>query len=238
MTAVRHRGPALPYQLLAGVEPCRDGWLVASGKLQGITVSAQEPEVVRTFIEVLDTKPAYSVIALHAPIGLTPGPVRGGRTCDRDARKLLGFPRSSAIITPPGRSQLKNLDTLDDGIGTMSPQRLRRIAEIDAEMQPYWQRTVFETNPELAFFTLNDDRPLHYAKRTHHGQAERRALLAPKLPGIQQVLDAHIRGIARWQLLDAAADLMTCRRIMSRAVARLPENPEWDDEGLRMELIR
>lgn len=237
MTAVRHRGPQLPYQLLAGVEPCRDGWLVVSGRLQGITLMPQEPEVVPSFVEVLDTKPAYSVIAIHAPIGLNEISIKGGRKCDREARRLLGFPRSSAIISPPSRPQL-NGSGVRTGIGTMSEQRLRRIAEVDQEMQPYWQRTVFEANPELAFFTLNEDRPLHYAKRTHRGQAERKALLEPKLQGLDRVFDARIRGVSRWQLIDGAAVLMTCRRIVSRAVARLPEDPEWDEQGLRMELIR
>jgi predicted RNase H-like nuclease len=240
LTAVRHRGPQLPYQLLAGVEPCRDGWLVVSGKLQGITVSAQEPEVVATFVDVLDTKPAFAVIALHAPIGLLPEYGEHGRACDRAARRLLGFPRASAIVSPPGRKELAELLASDQrhGIGTQSTARLLHVAEIDDEIQPYWQRTVFEVNPELAFFTLNNERPLRYAKRTHRGQQERRALLEPKIPGIGRVLDARIRGISRSQLLDGAADLMTCRRIMSRAVARVPEDPEWDDQGLRMELIR
>lgn len=240
MTAVRHRGPELPYRLLAGVEPCRDGWLVVSGRLQGITVTAQEPEVLQDFVDVLDTKPAYSVIALHAPIGLLPEYGEKGRACDRAARRLLGFPRAAAVVSPPGRKELAELLASDEGhgIGCRSTARLLHVAEVDDEMQPYWQRTVFETNPELAFFTLNDDRPLHYGKRTHRGQAERRELLGSKIAGIERVLDARLRGISRWQLLDGAADLMTGRRIVSRAVGRLPEDPVWDDEGLRMELIR
>ena len=240
MTAVRHRGPALPYQLLAGVEPCRDGWLVVAGRLQGITVSPMPAEVVKTFVEVLDTKPAYSVIALHAPVGLLEGKTPGGRACDRAARRELGFPRSTAVVSPPTRRELAELTApgAPPGIGTRSKERLRRIAEIDGEIQPYWQRTVFEVNPELSFFTLNEDRPVRYGKRTEVGQRERRALLERKLPGIERVLDAHIPGVSRWQLLDAAADLFACRRIISRGVTRFPSDPEWDANGLRMELIR
>lgn len=32
--------------------------------------------------------------------------------------------------------------------------------------------------------------------------------------------------------------LWTARRIAARAVSRLPENPEWNEDGLRMELVR
>jgi predicted RNase H-like nuclease len=39
-------------------------------------------------------------------------------------------------------------------------------------------------------------------------------------------------------VLDACVDLWTARRIAARAVSRLPEVPEWNDDGLRMELVR
>jgi predicted RNase H-like nuclease len=39
-------------------------------------------------------------------------------------------------------------------------------------------------------------------------------------------------------LLDAAALLWTARRISARAGTRLPADPEWDVEGLRMEFVR
>src|SRR5438105_11640416 len=99
--------PDLPYKLLAGVEPCPGGWLVASAKLQGITMHPQTPELFETFTDVLDYKPAFSVIAVHIPIGLLDKPRQGGRTCDREARKVLGWPRSGAIQTPPARKALK-----------------------------------------------------------------------------------------------------------------------------------
>ncbi|MCW2929021.1 MAG: hypothetical protein JWM86_2989, partial [Thermoleophilia bacterium] len=39
-------------------------------------------------------------------------------------------------------------------------------------------------------------------------------------------------------LLDAMADMVTARRIAARAVIRIPEDPEWDEQGVRMELLR
>ena len=38
--ATRH-GPKLPYSIVAGVTPCRGGWLVASAKLQGTIFAAR-----------------------------------------------------------------------------------------------------------------------------------------------------------------------------------------------------
>jgi predicted RNase H-like nuclease len=38
-------------------------------------------------------------------------------------------------------------------------------------------------------------------------------------------------------LLDAAACLWTGRRVAARAT-RMPVDPEWDSQGLRMEIVR
>ncbi len=115
---------------------------------------------------------------------------------------------------------------------------MAKIAEVDAAIAPYWQRTVFEVHPELTFFQLNEDRPVVFSKRTLPGMEERRRLLSARVPGVERTLDAHLAGISPPQLLDAAACLWTARRILSRAVARLPVDPEWDGMGLRMEIVR
>ena len=38
-------------------------------------------------------------------------------------------------------------------------------------------------------------------------------------------------------LIDAAACMWTARRIFAKIGLRIPEDPEWDSEGLRMEII-
>ena len=39
-------------------------------------------------------------------------------------------------------------------------------------------------------------------------------------------------------LLDAAVFLWTARRIFAHAAIRIPWDPEWDEQGLRMEITR
>lgn|SRR5487761_1148423 len=238
------RGAQLPYQLLAGIVLCPKGWLAATAKLQGITMSPEEPQVFATFLEVLDYKPAYQVIALSAPIGLMDRPTAKGRKCERDARKLLGWPRSSAIVSAPARPALPSANYQEAALangGHLSPvswRQFKKIAEVDMVIAPYWQRTVFEVHPELSFYQLNGDRPLTLPKRTEAGRTERRAILAARFPGVERILDRRLVGVSREHLLDAAACLWTARRIVSRAVNRLPEDPEWDGMGLRMEIVR
>jgi predicted RNase H-like nuclease len=230
------RGAPLPYKLLAGVEPCPGGWLVVTGKLQGITLFPEPPQVLGKLIEVLDYRPSFEVIAIHAPIGLPGERAPGGRACDREARRLLGRRRGTAIISPPPRSLLGDLEV--DGLSAVARVLLPRIQEAHREIASYHQRLVYEVHPELGFYELNGGRPLRYGKRTTMGRDERLALLSDRIPGIERVLEFRPDTISLPSLLDACINLWTARRIAARAVTRLPEVPEWNQDGLRMELVR
>ena len=105
-------------------------------------------------------------------------------------------------------------------------------------MAPYRQRTVFEVHPELSFFQINGDVPLRWSKKFEAGQDERRTLLRNRIPGVERILETELDEVPFTHLLDAAALLWTARRISARAGTRLPADPEWDDEGLRMEFVR
>ena len=241
-TRRRGGGPELPYRLIAGVEPCPAGWLVVGARLQGITAFPTEPEVFPTFAEILDYRPSFDVIAIHCHLSFPEEDTPGGRTCDREARKLLGFARGGAVKSPPSRHYLRTQD-LDarakKGLDPISARMMRRYAEVADEMQPYRQRQVFEVHPELSFFQLNDDMPMQHSKYTEEGVLERRRLVEARIPGVDVVLDAQLPGgVTARHLLDATADMVTARRIAARAVDRIPEDPEWDEQGVRMELLR
>ena len=230
------RGAPVPYRLLAGVEPCGRGWLVVSGKLQGVSLFPEPPQLLATIVEILDYRPSFEIVALHAPIGLPSGLHPGGRASDREARRLLGPRRGAAIVSPPSRSVLDD----DQGAGLSAVVRtlLPRIREVQRDVASYHQRTVFEVHPELGFHQLNGDAPLRRGKRTKAGIEERLALLRARMPGLDRVLDNRPPSVPLPRLLDACVDLWTARRIAARALARLPENPEWNEDGLRMELVR
>ena len=199
--------------------------------------------VFDTILEILDYRPSFEVVAIACNVGLLEKPTPGGRTCDREARRLLGFPRSGAIFSAPARVALEartwaDADRLNGGMSSVAYNFLPHIAELDAAIAPYWQRTVFEVHPELSFYQLNNDTPMHYSKHGHRGPAERRALLEKRVHGIGQIIDARLPRVRKPHLLDAAVCLWTARRIAGRAVNRVPEDPEWDEQGLRMEIVR
>lgn len=239
-----HRGPELPYKLLAGVVPVPRGWLVAAGKLLGIQVFPEEPQVVKTFREILDSIPQYAVVAVTLPIGLPSKPTKGGRTADHEARQLLGFPHAGAIGSTPTRASLAETDyerarKANGGLlDVVTWQQFKKIRELDSEMQPYLQRQVYEVRPELSFYQLAEDEVLKHTKDSKAGQKERQDLLRRRMPGSERIIDIELPGVRLSHLTDAAVTLWTARRIVARAVSRVPLDPEWDDNGLRMEIVR
>ncbi len=191
-----------------------------------------------TFIDVIDQRPGFSTIALGAPVGYLEAFRHGGRTCDRVARALVGS-RGGAIQNAPVRPQVgEDTEVSLDGLSAVTRKLLPRFREVAIEMAPYRQRTIYEVNSELSFFQLNDDKPLRYSKRSRFGQEERRSLLERKIPGGERIFDAKLARVPYSHLLDVAAFMWTARRIFARAVVRVPEDPEWDEQGLRMEIVR
>jgi predicted RNase H-like nuclease len=231
-------GPALPYSLVAGVTPCRGGWLVANAKLQGSVFALEEPIRLPTFTEVMDQRPAHAVIALNAPVGYLNGAQAGGRTCDHEARLLLGRRGASVKSAPVRLESTRELDLRTDRLDAISRTLLPRYREVAREMAPFRQRTVYEVNPDLSFFELNGGTPMRWSKRSLKGVEERRSLLERRVQGVQRILNASIPGVFLSHLLDAAAIVWTARRVSTRASIRIPVDPEWDDQGLRMELFR
>lgn len=237
-------GPSLPYDLLAAVVPCQRGWLLGPGKLIGIQIFPESPAVVGTFREVIDNIPAYKIIAVTLPIGLPTKPHRGGRKADEAARQVLGFPHSGAIGSTPtrdalGRRGYEAAKAANGGLlDVVTWQQFAKIRELDGEMEPYLQRRVYEVRPELSFLQLNEDVPMKHSKDTAAGRTERVQILRKRMPGSERILETELDGIRDAQLVDLAVTLWTTRRLAARAATRLPEDPEWDDKGLRMEIVR
>ena len=115
---------------------------------------------------------------------------------------------------------------------------LPRIREVQRDVASYNQKVVFEVHPELGFYQLNDDVPLRYGKRTMAGTAERLAILQDRIPGLARVLDSRPE---RHQPASPARCL--CRPVdgpphRGPGHHRVPDDPEWNEDGLRMEFAR
>src|SRR5262249_9710883 len=98
------RGSEDPRQnkrgLLHGIDGCRGGWVMATAALGFRNVIL---EIAPEFRCILEQVAVDSVLAIDIPIGI---PENEPRTCDGDARRLLGWPRSSSVFSPPCRKAL------------------------------------------------------------------------------------------------------------------------------------
>lgn len=231
------RGPDLPYKIVTGVTPWRSKWLAASAKLAGATFAPENPRLFDSFAEVLSESPSFAIIIVNAPIGYPDGPDIEPRTCDQEARSLLGR-RGSTIHSSPTREVLTDTnDTTPHKLDAISAKLLPRYKEVAAEMSPYRQRVVYEGHPELSFYQLNGDKPLRYSKNTEAGIIERTILLEKRIPEIAKIIDAHLEKVPQKHLLDAASLLWTARRVFGHAATRIPTDAEWDSEGMRIEMV-
>lgn len=234
----------LPYKNIAGVVPCPGGWMVLPGRLHTVTVLVEEPFVLAELGEVLDWRPLFDAVALHAPIGFFEEPGTPFRPCDQEARQILGWPRRSAIPPVPSRAALRadtpeKAQQIEPWLTKDDLRRFRWLRQVDTEMAPYHQRKVFSCHPELSYYMLNTEVPLTTSPFTAEGITERIALVRNRLPGIDDIITGHPpKGAATHHLVQAAALLWSARRIAGRVVNRLPLDPGWDESGLRMELVR
>ena len=233
----RRPGPELPYAVVAGVTPWGRKWVTASAKVSGSNFAPEPPHLYSSFVEVLDERPSFSVIVINAPIGYVERPGAGRRACDHGARVLLGA-RGMTIHNAPTRTTLAGeTHWTEDHLDAVTAMMLPSYKEVAAEMFPYRQRTVYEGQPELSFFQLNSDSPLLRSKRVESGRDERRAALVHRVPGVEKILNAELEGTPKKHLYDAAALLWSARRVFGHAAKRIPEDAQWDSEGLRMEIV-
>jgi len=232
------RGPELPYSVVAAATPSAHRWLVASAKVQGSTFAPEPPKVYETFNEILDERPTFATIVVNAYIGFRDTLDQGPRTCDLEARKLLGARGRFLHNAPTLPTVLRGTSTPEDHLDAITAHLLQAYSEVGKEMSPFRQRQVYEGNPELSFYFLNGNVPLRRSKKIYEGQLERETILREKLPNIATVLDAELpRRVRRQTVLDAAALLATARRVFTRTAKRIPTDGEWDSQGLRMEIV-
>jgi predicted RNase H-like nuclease len=232
-----HRGPDLPYSVVAGLTPYKGKWLVASAKMAGSTFAPEPPKIYDSLLEVLAERPAFVAIVINAPVGYLDTPDSGPRKCDVQARVILGR-RGSAIHNAPSRAVLDGkIPPAEGGLDAVTSTMLPRYREVALEMSPYRQRVIYEGNPELSFYQLHRDTPLQRSKKIEEGREERRAIVEEKIRGSERYLDGAAEGIPEKHLLDAFALMWSARRVYGHAAKRVPKEPEWDSEGLRMEFV-
>jgi len=205
--------------------------------MHGSTFAPETPRVYETFLDMLSEHPAYAIIVINAPIGYPNTPEMGPRTCDREVRAMVGR-RGSAIHNAPSRAVLSGeMNWNEGGLDAITATMLPHYREVAHEMSPFRQRTVYEGNPELSFYQLNQDESMKRSKKIEAGRDERFEVLESHVPGIEEIMDFELDGASEKHRFDALSLLWTARRVHGHAARRIPSEPEWDSEGIRMEIV-
>ncbi len=241
--------------LVVGVDGCPAGWVaVVVDPVDG----AWAARVHGAFAEVLSAHGGAAAIGVDVPIGLA---AEGTRRCDGLARARLG-PRRASVFTPPSRRLLEIVADAADyreanrrcravlghGIGAQAFNIYGKIREVDALMAPERQAWVREVHPELCFAAIRGA-PCDWPKRMPAGAQERWTALRAVCPWLRPQPDPPPggegtsemprapSGAALDDLLDAMAAAWTAARIARGTAKTLPDRPELDPRGLRMEMV-
>src|SRR5690349_18285647 len=182
----------------AGVDGAPGGWAVVSRDRDRSTIRK-----VIAFSDLFDCLPGLEIVAVDIPIGLLECYEKGGRVCDRAARKLLGRPRGSSVFPAPIRPTLwaeswehacalsRTSAPRGKAISKQTFGILPKVREVDAFLQTHIElrNAVREVHPEVSFRELAG-RPMAYSKSSRAGREERRAALAYEFADLSEIEDA------------------------------------------------
>jgi predicted RNase H-like nuclease len=233
-----------PFKQIGGVTPCPGGWLVLSGRLAGVTVVAEEAFVLRSLQEVLDYRPRFDFAAVNIPFGYPDHPGDGYRQCDREARGIVGWPQRVNVRPVPSRAALlaksrKEALELEPWLTKNDFRHFKWMKEAAIEIAPFHARSWYSANADLSFAHMNGDLPLRHSIYLPEGLSERLELIRKKLPSVDEVISrVPPQGAGVVHMYETGAMLWTARRASGRAINRLPMDPEWNEEGARIETVR
>src|SRR5260370_35516649 len=152
--------------MLAAVDGCRKGWIVALGRSWPCNESVRI-EFCPNFHAVLETNRTCDVVAVDMPIGIPDD--NEVRECDLCAQKALGLQRNSVFLTPPRScieakdpTEFQKMHQIARGKGAVLPVwgivpkivEVNRLLEERLPGDPKLQDRIIEFHPELTWQRL------------------------------------------------------------------------------------
>ncbi|MEW6179104.1 MAG: DUF429 domain-containing protein [Chloroflexota bacterium] len=189
-----------------GLDGCRAGWTAAWLKPPqgGVSIG-----LFASFQQAVQAHADCREIWVDIPIGLSGGGVV--RRLDAAMRSVLKT-RKSSVFPAPSRAALAaqsyrqarefELRTHGRSLSAQAYHLIPKIREVDEflQMQPQWQKRVFESHPEVCFQRLNADTPLTHSKKEAAGWEERASLLEGWLEGIRETALSFLKEVRRSQV--------------------------------------
>ena len=232
---------------VVGVDGCKSGWFAVM--LTG--EHRWKAQIFPCFGDILDDSSGASVILVDIPIGMRDVGFKE-RGCDLEARKLLGPQRGSSVFRVPCRSATDaktyeeacsiNSRITGKALSRQTWNIIPKIKEVDSllRIDNSARLRVRESHPEVCFRALSGH-AMHNPKRTEEGFQERVAALRYVFPRTEELLADALsayrrREVGRDDILDALV-LAAGYRAAHGQLCSIPEIPEYDSEGLPMEIV-
>ena len=236
-----------------GVDGCRSGWFSVGFDGNG----CYELKVFPAFSELLAYYCDAKLVLVDIPIGLLKS--GEGRKCDKEARKILGHPRSSSVFSAPTRQTVEQAaDSPGDydcanvtelrfagkGISKQAFAIAPKIAQVDKVLRCRDSNAtpkVREVHPEICFWALNEECAMKCNKKSELGEKERLQVLERFEPRTCEIYSKACRrfvggGVAKDDILDALVAAVTARCGHER-LKTIPDCPPKDCKGLPMEMV-
>ena len=208
-------------------------------------------------VATLCPEPPVKQILIDIPIGLKEsGPDE--RKCDKDARAFLGPKRGCSVFRVPARKttqcdgdykETSNINFALTGkkISKQTYHICKKIREVDEFIDSIKSDSastaiMHESHPEVVFKSLAGT-PLSYSKKSKAGFNERLSIIKTFNSSIESFLDGIYKNFRKYEvhpddILDASALAIAAKNIyLTGKIIRLPEEPELDSRGLRMEIV-
>ena len=226
---------------VAGIDGFKSEWCLV---LQHLGNGELRPRIVPTFSSLMAIPEPPTVICVDIPIGLPEFTPIGGRSCEKQARRVLGR-KASSVFSALGRACLQGTSRIEadrlnregggTGVGAQAWGLSKKLWETDACITAEWQQTIYEVHPEVSFWAMNGKTPMLHSKKTAEGAWERvDALVQGGFPTeFVEKLPAGMK-VGRDDFLDACAALWTAKRIANHESGRFPLQAERDARGLDM----
>jgi predicted RNase H-like nuclease len=223
---------------VAGVDGCKHGWFAVFFEPEKIQHHADRFDTLR---DVVDARYEPVVLAVDIPIGLLKNAEKGGRECDRIARRLLRQPRASSVFSPPVWTALpyetnyraalranRASSPLRVGIPKQCHALFPKIREANALPSNELNKRIFEVHPELCFYEINDGKALRHSKKAKNGvgieercKVLRRTIFRNLL---SEILAERPPGVSKDDALDAIAACWSAIRIQAIPRQSIPTN--------------
>ena len=231
-----------------GVDGCKSGWFA-------IELNETNEFKIELFANISDLWQKYnenSLILIDIPIGLKENYPKS-RSCDLEARKILGSPRRNSVFPVPCRQAINehtyesacivNEKYLGTKLSIFAWRIVPKIKEVDLFLlkNESARSQIMEIHPELCFCHLAG-KPMHYSKKDKDGISERLEVLKRVCPSTNEIFRSSLsrykrKEVARDDILDALSAAVTAKLGHKYGFTSIPENGEIDPKGLPMQMV-